>query len=82
MDQYYTQALDEIRKAAINWVCKNITLTGRIMVAKTYMLSKVSYVAAVLPTPSKHLCDTFDKIIYEFIHGKNSEGNLKPSTVT
>ena len=53
MDKNYTQALDEIRKVASNWVFKNTTLTGRITVAKTYMLSKVSHVAAILPTPSK-----------------------------
>ena len=74
MDKNYMQALDDIRKVASKWVFKNITLTGRITVAKTYLLSKVSHIAAILPTPSNHLCNSFIKVIYDFTRGKNSEG--------
>ena len=76
MEQNYTQALDDIRKVANRWMFKNITLIVRITVAKTFLLSKVSHIAAILPTPSNHLCNIFDKVIYEFIRGTNSEGNL------
>ena len=82
MEQNYMQALDDIRKVAYRWVLKNITLTGRITVAKTFLLSKVSHIAAILPTPNNHLCNILDNVIYEFIRGTNSEGNLKPSIVT
>ncbi len=82
MEKNYTLALDDVRKVANRWVFKNLTLTGRITVAKTFLLSKVSHIAANLPTPNNHLCNNFDRIIYEFIRGTNSEGNLKPSIVT
>ncbi len=41
-----------------------------------------SHIVSVLPTPSKTLCDTFDKTIHDFILGKISEGALILSIVT
>ena len=76
MGKNYNLAVEKIRKVKNNCVFKNITLTGRITVAKTFMLSKVSHIASISPTPSKSVCDLFDKTIYNFILGKNPEAIL------
>ena len=58
-----------------------ISIFGKITAAKTFMLSKISHIASVLPTPSTTICGSFDREIYEFIKRKKKKGNLKPSLV-
>ena len=43
---------------------------GKLTVIKTLMLSKLSHIATVLPTPSKLYCKKFEKIMVDFIRGE------------
>ena len=55
---------------------------GKITVTKTFLLSKISHISAVLLTPFQSQSSIFDKDIYKYIRGWNPEGDLKPNIVT
>lgn len=66
---------------ANNWAFMSLSVFGKIIDVKSFIHSKISHISAVLLTPSQFQFSNFDKEIYNFIRGKNSEGGLKPSIV-
>lgn len=64
-----------------NWTYKSLTIFGKITVVKTFVLSKISHIAKLLLIPTPKKCKIFDRIINNFICGKNSEGKTKNSFV-
>ena len=82
MHTNYDKGLEDIKKIANCWLYKYLTIFGKITVVKTYILSKISHIASVLPPPPLKTCKMFDKIILDFIQGTNSEGNIKNSIIT
>ncbi len=63
-------------------------ICGKITVVKTFMLSILSHVATVLPTPNSRYCKKIEKIITDFIRGEkeqnepNEDPKLKPSIIS
>ena len=49
---------------------KSLSISGEITVVKTFVLSKISHSAAVLPPPTPKKCALFDDVIHDFIRGK------------
>ena len=49
---------------------KYLTIFGKITVVKTFMLSVLSHVATVIPTPSEKYCKKIETIIVNFIKGE------------
>ena len=49
------------------WQGRNLTLMGRIAVAKSLLLSQVTYVISSLPDPSEKLIKEINKVLFTFV---------------
>ena len=52
----YNEGIRKLETVVNDWRHKYLTIFGKITVVKTFMLSVLSHVATVLPTPSKKYC--------------------------
>ena len=68
----YNEGIQKLELVVNDWKHKYLTIFGKITVVKTFMLSVLSHVAAVLPTPSKKYCKKIEMIITNFIRGENT----------
>ena len=59
--------IEFIKKLVQNWMYRNITPIGRVCVAKSLLISKVTHVLQALPTPPKEYLLKIDKILIDFI---------------
>jgi len=79
---YFDDTLAKIRSIADLWSRTYLTLPGRIMVCKTFMLSLIGYIGCIL-SPRKHQVDAMQKIFDAYSIGKlrvaNNRKYLKPS---
>ena len=66
----FEAGLRKLEIVANDWRHKYLTIFGKITVVKTFMLSVLSHVATVLPTPSNVYCTKFEKIMIDFIKGE------------
>jgi hypothetical protein len=66
--QNFPPVLDKIKTIANFWERFNLSLPGRINVAKTLMLSQISFLASIIPVPDD-LIDSTQEIINKFIIG-------------
>ena len=53
METNFTDKIEEIERTIDSWKYRVLTPLGRNVIAKTLLLSKLSYVAIVLPTFNK-----------------------------
>jgi hypothetical protein len=53
----FTGILAAVRTAALHWAARNLTMIGRIHVAKQVLASKVTYHATFLPAPAWFIRD-------------------------
>ena len=58
--------LDALENTLNNWKRRKLTLLGKINVVKSLGLSKLIFIASVLPVPEK-FCDQVNKITFNFI---------------
>jgi hypothetical protein len=63
----YDEGIKKLELVANDWKHKYLTICGKITVVKTFMLSILSHVATVLPTPNSRYCKKIEKIITDFI---------------
>ena len=82
MNLNFDNGLKDIPKIANNWMFNFLPICRKITVAKTFILSKISQNAVVLPTPSQHRWSLFDEVIFKFDRDQNFEGSDKPSIVS
>ena len=52
----YNEGIRKLESVAHDWKHKYLTISGKITVVKTFMLSVLSHVATVLPTPNSAYC--------------------------
>ena len=52
----YNEGIRKLETVVNDWRHRYLTIFGKITVVKTFMLSVLSHVATVLPTPSKKYC--------------------------
>ena len=50
-----------------SWSKRNLSVLGRVVVVKSLVLPKLSYIAQMLPNPSSEFIKTLNKDIYDFI---------------
>ena len=62
--------MDSMRKIIQLWMFRNITPMGRICVAKSLILSKITHVLQALPSPPIHYIKKIESMIIEFIWWK------------
>jgi hypothetical protein len=63
----YNNAFNLMRKTLSSWAKRNLTVLGRVVVVKSLVLPKLSYVAQMLPNPSKEFIKTVNDEIYKYI---------------
>jgi hypothetical protein len=66
--QNFESAIDKIRKTANFWMRFNLSLIGRINVAKTFMLSQLGYLGTIF-TPTEIQIATINTLIKDFVCG-------------
>ena len=66
----FDEGLQKFERVANDWRHKYLTIFGKITIIKTFMLSTLSHIATVLPTPPKLYCKKFESIMTDFIRGR------------
>jgi hypothetical protein len=70
LDNNWHEAAIRMRRLSGYWCNFGMSITGRVMVAKTYLVSQVVYLMGVLPM-SKEIGDIMNDILITFISGRN-----------
>ncbi len=65
----FVKLIEKIRAIIANWVPYNLSLPGRINIAKSLMYSQINYLGCFLPFPEEHI-SVIDSIITCFVKGK------------
>ena len=68
----YNEGIRKLETVVNDWRHKYLTIFGKITVVKTFMLSVLSHVATILPTPPKKYCKKIETIIVNFIKGEQT----------
>merc|ERR1712082_482325 len=69
----YDKGIRKLESVAHDWKHKYLTISGKIPVVKTFMLSVLSHVATVIPTPNSAYCKKIEKIISDFTRGEREK---------
>jgi hypothetical protein len=70
LENNWYEAITRMRRLSGYWCNFGMSITGRVMVAKTYLVSQVVYLMGVLPM-SKEIGDIMNDILITFISGRN-----------
>ena len=68
-DDNFASATNNIRKLIAQWSQYNLTLIGRISISKTFLISQLTYLGAVL-TPTDDCLIIIKKLIESYVIGK------------
>ncbi len=60
--------IDKIQKLIDSWRTRHLTLQGKILIAKSLLIPKITYSASLLPIPN-NLVKEANKMIFKFIWG-------------
>ena len=70
--------LDSMKKMIQIWLHRNIMPIGRICIAKSLILSKITHILQALPTPDHEYLNSIEKLLLDFIwKNKPHEINAK-----
>ena len=69
IDLNWKSKIEDIMKVIKAWSHRHISLYGKIIICKTYLLSKINYIIQSLSLPSAVL-DEIDRILFKFIWQK------------
>ena len=67
IDNNYNRVLNSISNLIGQWSKRNLTVLGRVTVAKSLILSKLTFLILTLPDPSKLFIKNLDSMLYKFI---------------
>ena len=68
----YKKALDKMETALNMWRQRNLSLLGRVLVVKSQALSRLQFLASVLPVPDEAV-KRATKLIYKFVYKGNDK---------
>ncbi len=63
----YSNVIKKIRSSADLWKRRKLTLYGKVVIIKTFLLSQIIYKASVLPNPPTKIIDEIVKVIMTFL---------------
>ena len=72
----WTKRLDKLEKSIQQWNKRRLTLLGKVKVIKTYLLSKIVYVASVLCVPQSAVTRLKD-MLFGYLWGKRDKVKRK-----
>ena len=65
--QNYDNSLTLMKKLMSSWKKRNLTVLGQVVVVKSLVLPKLSYIAQMLPNPSKDFIKTVNDEIFKYM---------------
>lgn len=65
--------LHSMETTMTNWSNRNLTPVGKITVIKSLIISKIVHIITALPSPSKKMITTINKLLYGFIWRKGPD---------
>ncbi len=68
LDMNWDNAISKMRKLSGYWTTFGLSITGRIMVCKTYILAQSVYLMSLLPLADR-IADEINNLLVEFISG-------------
>ena len=75
----FKKRLKQVQTTLSRWKCRDLSLTGKVLIIKCYAVSQFLYIAHLLPFP-KHRIKEFEREIYAFLwNGKTHK--VKMNTV-
>ena len=72
----FDKGLRKLEIVANDWHHKCLTIFGKITVIKTFMLSTLSHIGTVFPTPPKLYCKKLKKIMMDYIKGEKKSTEI------
>jgi hypothetical protein len=76
----YSPKLKKIEQIINIWRQRNLTLYGRVQLIKTYLISQIVYLLAVLPAPSIDFIKQLESILFKFLWNNKTE-RIKRTTL-
>jgi hypothetical protein len=70
LDENCEKVIAKMRRLSGYWSNFGMSITGRVMVAKTYLISQAIYMMSVLPL-TVHYGDIMDDILVDFVSGRD-----------
>ena len=65
----WTAKIEDIQLTVQRWSKRNLSLAGKVLIAKTFLLSKLNYIIQALSLP-KAIAAQIDSIIFKFLWQK------------
>ena len=65
--QNYDKSFQAMKKMISNWKKRNLTVLGRVVVIKSLVLPKLSYMAQMLPNPDKEYIKQVNDMFFKYV---------------
>ena len=69
----YEPKIKEMELKFKRWKTRNLSLKGKVTIVKTFGISKLLYLASVLPFPPKNIIDRINQYIFSFIWNNKND---------
>ena len=76
LSKNYTKKIADLKKTIFIWSQREVTMYGKILLSKTFLISQFNFLFSCLPTPSDHIINELDKKIMQFIRSFKSPQKL------
>ena len=63
----YNPILSKIKNTIDMWKQRNLTIIGKVTIVKTLLVSKLTYLLSVLPTPNIQIFEEINNLIFKYI---------------
>ena len=83
IEQNWSTKIEEVKRVMMQWSRRNISLWGKSIIVKTFILSKLNYILQSLCLPD-HVLKLIDSLVFKFIwkSGSNSTGHERIKRTT
>ena len=78
----YSKALENSKKTLTFWNKQNLTPFGKIMVIKTFVLSKFNHLFMTISSPDNYFIKQMNSRLFAFLWGSKSADKIKQDYVT
>ena len=72
LSKNYTKKIEVLKKTIYFWSQREVTMYGKILLAKTFLISQFNFLLSCLPSPSRSVISELDKKIMQFIRSFKS----------
>ena len=72
LSRNYTKKIADFKKTIYIWSQREVTMYGKILLSKTFLISQFNFLLSCLPSPSRIILADLDKKIMQFIRSFKS----------